>query len=72
MATPEKALFDKIVTTKSTILRSKTSALFYLVEDLRIDEDDLKEMDTSIMEKWLPHAPKKESLLQVIKTINNL
>ncbi|WP_216647557.1 hypothetical protein [Chitinophaga sp. SYP-B3965] len=72
MATPEKALFDKIVTTKSIILRSKTSAFSHLVENLRMDEDGLKEMDTNIMQEWLPHAPKKESLLYVIKTINDL
>ncbi len=72
LATPEKALFDKIVTTKSVILRSRIGVLNYLVEDLRIDEDSLKEMNTNIMQEWLPYSPKEESLSQVIKAINTL
>jgi len=72
IASPEKALFDKIVTTKSLILRSKISTINYLLEDLRMDEYDLKKMDTKTMQEWLPHAPKQESLFHVIKTLNSL
>ncbi|GLU51464.1 hypothetical protein Dfri01_09250 [Dyadobacter frigoris] len=42
MATPEKAVCDKIVATPGVILRSEISAAGYLLEDLRMDESQLK------------------------------
>jgi len=72
IASPEKALADKIVTTSSVILRSKKDVLTYLVENLRMDESSLKGLDTHEIASWLPDAPKKDSLLMVIKTINSL
>lgn len=72
IASPEKALADKIVTTSSVILRSKKDVLTYLVENLRMDESSLKELNTHEIASWLPDAPKKDSLSMVIKTINSL
>jgi len=72
IASPEKALADKIVTTSSVILRSKNDVLSYLVEDLRMDESSLKGLNTRDIAGWLPDAPKKDSLSMVIKTINSL
>jgi hypothetical protein len=72
IASPEKALADKIVTTSSVILRSKKDVLTYLVENLRMDESSLKELNTHEIAGWLPDAPKKDSLSMVIKTINSL
>jgi hypothetical protein len=72
IASPEKALFDKVITTSGLELRSLRSAMVYLIEDLRMDEDGLKELDTEAMSFWLPDAPKKDSLLMIIKTINSL
>ena len=69
IATPEKALFDKIVTTAGVIFRSKASVLSYMEDDLRIDIDMLKTLDLSTMESWISTAPKKESLAMLIKTI---
>jgi hypothetical protein len=72
IATQEKALFDKLVTSSGMLLRNPKNASSYLLEDLRMDEDNLKEMDTKTMRTWLPDAPKKNSLLMIIKMIENL
>ncbi|NLR66292.1 hypothetical protein HGH92_18440 [Chitinophaga varians] len=72
IATPEKALSDKIVTTAGIILRSQRMVMEYLVENLRIDEDILAALDTNAMQEWLGCAPKKKSLEMVIKTIRSL
>ena len=72
IASPEKALFDKVATASGIILRSRKNAISYLIEDLRMDEDTLKRLNTKMMMEWLPDAPKKDSLLMVIKMINKL
>ncbi|MDB5012065.1 MAG: hypothetical protein JWQ25_267 [Daejeonella sp.] len=72
VASPEKALFDKVVATAGLILRSKKSALNYLLEDLRIDEENLKQLDTIAMSEWLANAPKNESLSIIINAIKTL
>jgi hypothetical protein len=72
MASPEKALFDKVVTTSGVLLRSVKDATSYLLDDLRIDEDGMKDFNTRVMHTWMPAAPKKDSLIMIIKSINNL
>ncbi len=72
IASPEKALFDKVVTTPGIILRSQKNAFDYMVEDLRIDEDSLKKLNTKWMSEWLSEAPKKSSLVNIIKMIDSL
>jgi hypothetical protein len=72
MATPEKALFDKVVASSRLVLRSKKQALTWLVEDLRINEDRLRECDLSDMSHWVQDASKTETLSMIIKTIKAL
>ncbi|MFA6086059.1 hypothetical protein [Mucilaginibacter sp.] len=72
IASPEKALCDKIVSTSGVLLRSTTQAKAYLLEDLRIEESSLKKLDLKNILSWLTDAPKKESLETLIKTIENL
>lgn len=72
MASKEKAIFDKVVCSTGIVLRSKVAAYQYLVENLRVDEAQLKKLDTKEMKSWLNEAPKKESLLMVLKMIENL
>jgi hypothetical protein len=72
IASPEKALFDKIATTPGVVFRSQKEVLPYLLENLRMDEDGLKGFDIGMMKEWLEDAPKKESLLKVIKAISSL
>ena len=72
MASPEKALLDKIITTAGVEFRSRAAALSYLESDLRIDMDDLKQFDKEAMQSWLSHAPKKRTLMILIDTIKTL
>lgn len=69
IATPGKALFDKIITTAGVNFRSRSSVLSYLEDDLRVDIEMLRKLDISAMESWIPAAPKKESLSMLIATI---
>ena len=72
MATPEKALFDKVITTSGLILRSRTQVLNYLLEDLRINEDRLRECNLQNMSQWVQDASKAESLSILVKTLKDL
>jgi hypothetical protein len=69
IASPGKALFDKIITTAGVNFRSRSNVLTYLGNDLRIDIDMLKNLDISAMERWVPTSPKKGSLRMLIETI---
>jgi hypothetical protein len=72
IASPEKALFDKIITTAGVEFRSKPSVLTYLENDLRLDLEILRNLDIAGMESWIPTSPKKDSLSMLIKTIRQL
>ncbi len=72
IASKEKALCDKIVSTKGLLLRSMTQAEHFLLENLRMDETSLVEFDTKRMETWLAHAQKAESIAAVIKVIEKV
>lgn len=72
MAAPEKALFDKAVTTSGLIIRSQKQALAWLLEDLRINEDRLRECNLQNMAQWVQDASKTDSLSIIIKTIKAL
>jgi len=72
VATGEKALFDLIITTSGILFRSTESARAYLLESLRMEEEQLKTFDTATMQKWMIDAPKKKSLSFIIKAIASL
>lgn len=72
VASPEKAICDKIVTTPGITFRSKQNAYEYLVENMRIDEGALKILDAEMIKKWLNDSPKSESLFMVYKMIKQL
>jgi len=72
IATPGKALFDKIITTAGVNFRSRSGVLSYLEDDLRVDIDMLRKLDLSGMESWVPAALKKESLSMLIETLRRL
>jgi hypothetical protein len=69
IASPEKALFDKIITTAGVEFRSKNNVTTYLQQDLRVDIDALKELDVSLMETWIPTSPKRNSLSLLMEVI---
>ncbi len=72
MATPEKALCDKLITTSGLLFRSVVQTSEWLTEDLRIDEELLRSLDADKIEDWIKDAPKKESLRLLVKALKNL
>jgi hypothetical protein len=72
IASPEKALFDKIVLTPNINLRSIKQTRAFILEDLRLDKDVLKSLDLELMELWVATAPKSDSLNMLIKTLATL
>ncbi len=72
VASPEKALCDKVVLTSKIYLRSIKQTREFLMEDLRMDSEILKTLDTKIIELWVKNAPKKSSLKMLIKTLKEL
>jgi hypothetical protein len=72
IASKEKAICDKIILTSGVFLRSIRQTLDFLIEDLRIDEENLLNLDTAKISSWIEDAPKKSSLNMLVKTLNAL
>jgi predicted transcriptional regulator of viral defense system len=72
VASPEKALCDKIATTAGINLRSLTAARNYVLDNLRMEESDLTKFDTIAMISWLENAPKRDSIEMLIKMIEKI
>jgi hypothetical protein len=72
MASPEKALCDKIITTSGVLLRSVKQTVELLMEDFRIDKEMLRSLDATAISGWLKDAPKENSLLILVKTLKSL
>jgi hypothetical protein len=72
VASPEKALCDKVVLTSKINLRSIKQTREFLMEDLRMDSEVLKTLNTNLMALWIKNAPKKRSLKMVINTLIKL
>ena len=72
VASPEKALCDKVVLTPKINLRSNKQTQDFLMEDLRMDSEVLSTLDTEVMELWIKNARKKSSLKMLIKTLIEL
>lgn len=72
VASPEKALCDKIITTSGLLLRSKKTAREFLFENMRMDEAALRQFNTKEMSGWIKGSLKEESLSMVINVIQEL
>ena len=72
MASPEKALCDKIITTSGLLLRSSKQAKEFLMEELRIERSLLQNINYKEISKWIINAPKKSSLEILIKTLKEI
>ena len=72
IASPEKAVCDKIVLTAGVILRSISQTMDFLIEDLRIDEEQLQTLDVSTIDTWVEDAPKRSSLQMLVNTLQGL
>ena len=72
IASPEKALCDKIVMTSGIFLRSTRQVQEFLIDDLRIEEELLRKLDLKEISSWVVDAPKKSSLEILVKTLRVL
>ncbi len=72
IASPEKAICDKIVLTSGVLLRSINQTRDFLTEDLRIDIEQLQSLSISTIESWLENAPKRSSLQMLVNTLRTL
>lgn len=72
MASREKALCDKIIATSGVLLRSVKQTLELLIEDFRIDENDLRKLEVTTINSWLKDAPKKNSMVTLVKALKSL
>lgn len=72
MASMEKALCDKIIATSGVLLRSVKQTLELLIEDFRIDENNLRMLEITTIISWLKDAPKENSLITLIKALKSL
>jgi hypothetical protein len=72
IASPEKALCDKIILTSGVLLRSIPQALDFLLEDMRLDEDLLRGFDIATIHSWIEDAPKKNSLQMLVNTLERI
>ena len=71
IASKEKALCDKVYYTKDIQITSKKSMVSFLVDDLRVDVDELEECDMSIFIKYLEISKSKKIkfLIQAVEEI---
>jgi len=72
IASKEKAICDKIILTSGVLLRSVRQTKDFLLEDLRLDEEILVNLDRAKIASWIENAPKKTSLLMFLKTLEQL
>ncbi|HLO81374.1 MAG TPA: hypothetical protein VK166_10465 [Chitinophagaceae bacterium] len=72
IAGKEKSICDKIITTPRLKLRSISQTREYLIEDLRISREQLRELNISLIKDYLVEAPKQDSIAILIKTLNDL
>lgn len=67
MATPEKALCDLIANSQKVNLRYLKDVETYLEEDIRMDLEDLRNMDMSIFERYAQVGKKANSVEALVK-----
>ncbi len=72
IASPEKAICDKIILTPNINIRSIKQTRFFLLEDLRMEEDQLMKLDLEMIMSWIEDAPKRNSLKMLISTLQTL
>jgi hypothetical protein len=72
IASPEKALCDKIITTAGLLLRSSREVMDLLTQDLRIEKEMLSRLDIREIKKWIAEAPKKNTIIMLVKTLEKL
>ncbi|RHJ86472.1 hypothetical protein [Parabacteroides sp. AM08-6] len=69
MATPEKALCDLIANSPKVNLRYMKDAEVYLTEDIRMEWEDFKQMNTEILEEYIEVGKKADSIRTLLKLL---
>lgn len=72
IASREKAVCDKIVLTSGVLLRSVAQTRNFLLDDLRLDIDELSSLSIPTIQSWIEDAPKSSSLQMLINTLEAL
>jgi hypothetical protein len=72
LASPEKALCDKIVCTPMINLRSIKQTIAFLLDDLRMDESMVRLLNQEKISTWIEVAPQKNSLKMLISTLKEV
>lgn len=72
MATPEKALCDLLVSTRNLRLQSISAMTSYLLDDLRLDEDELVALDAQVIRQFAEADYKKSLLTTLAGTLEAL
>ena len=71
IASPEKALCDKIATTPNLRLQSVKAMREYLEEDLRFEMSALSSFNSDIVEECIEYGKKITELTQLLKLLQN-
>jgi len=71
IASKEKALCDKVYYTKDIQIISKKSMISFLIDDLRIDVDELEDYDMNIFTKYF-HISKSKKIKFLIQALEAL
>jgi hypothetical protein len=53
-------------------LRGTAQTLVFLTDDLRIEAESLKKLNLKDIRSWAKDAPKRQSLLMLVKTLEKL
>ncbi len=72
IASPEKALCDKIILSPGVLLRSIAQTEDFLMDDLRITKETLQTLDVKAINSWITDTGKKSSLEMLVKTLDAL
>ncbi len=72
VASAEKALCDQVIATKGLLLRSIIQTKEWLLEDMRMEREVLRDLRINMINEWIPDAPKSDSLRWLVKTLENL
>lgn len=70
MASPEKALCDKLVFTRNLNIKSRDALEELLFDDLRIDEDFLARFDMNVIDACIAAGMKSDMLRALLQLVN--
>ena len=71
IATPEKALCDLIANSPLVNIRYQKDVEIYIQEDIRMEIEDLRNMDVTVFEKYAEVGKKASSILPIIKYLKS-